>query len=59
MEKPVLVLTGVDGNAFSILGQARKVARANNMDWKPIMDEVLSGDYDHLLQTMMKWFDVK
>ena len=58
MNKPVLRLSGNDGNAFAILGNARKVARQNNMDWEPIQKEAMSGDYNHLLQTMMKYFDV-
>lgn len=57
--KPVLELTGQDGNAFAILGKARRVALANKMDWKQIEEEATSGDYDHLLQTMMKYFEVE
>lgn len=30
--KPILKLTGIDGNAFVILGTAEKVAKANNLD---------------------------
>ena len=56
--KPTLELLGHDGNAFAILGKASRVARENNMDWKAISEEAMSGDYDHLLQTMMKYFDV-
>jgi len=60
-KKPVVELSGHDGNAFIILGKCRKAAiRA---DWpydkvKMIMDEMQSGDYDNLLQTAMKYFDV-
>lgn len=56
--KPTLHLLGKDGNAFIILGEAKKVAKQNNMDWEKIRQEATSGDYDHLLQTMMKYFDV-
>lgn len=56
--KPKLELIGRDGNAFLILGLARKVALKNNMDWKLIENEATSGDYDHLLATMMKYFEV-
>jgi len=59
MNKPVLKLTGGDGNAFAVLGTAQRIARENNMDWAPIMKEATSGDYNHLLQTMMKYFDVE
>ncbi len=57
-EKPVLELLGQDGNAFAILGRASLIARKNNMDWDMISDEAMSGDYDHLLQMMMKYFEV-
>jgi len=59
MEKPKLELLGQDGNAFSILGKAQRVARQNNMDWDKIKQEAMGGDYDHLLQTMMKYFEVE
>lgn len=57
-KKPELRLTGIDGNAMAILAAARRVALANNMDWRLIHREAISGDYDHLLQTMMKHFEV-
>ena len=57
--KPVLKLLGQDGNAFAILGMAQRVARKNNMDWVKIQKEAMNGDYDHLLQIMMKYFEVE
>lgn len=57
--KPVLEIIGQDGNAFAILGKAQRVARQNNMDWEEIRTEAMSGDYDHLLQTMVKYFEVE
>ncbi len=59
MKKPKLKLVGENGNAFAILGQAMKVAKKNDMDWNKIQKEATSGDYNHLLQTMMKYFDVE
>lgn len=60
--KPTLVLCGEDGNAFMILGKAQRVAR--KAGWaegkvKLMMKEATSGDYDHVLQTMMKYFEVE
>ena len=57
--KPLLKIIGKDGNAFAILGEARKVALKNNMDWNTIQVEATSGDYNNLLVTMMKYFEVK
>ena len=59
IKKPTLTLVGNDGNAFAILGKAARVARENKMDWDKISKEAMSGDYDHLLQTMCKYFDVE
>ncbi len=59
VSKPVLKVIGGDGNAFAILGAARRVALKNKMDWEAIQKEAMSGDYNHLLCTMMKYFDVK
>lgn len=56
--KPELRLLGKDGNAFLILAAARRVALANDMDWYKIQQEAQSGDYNHLLQVMMKYFEV-
>jgi hypothetical protein len=54
-------LTGEDGNAFFILGRCQTAARKAGLS-KEEMDrfdqEARSGDYDTLLQTCMKWFDV-
>jgi hypothetical protein len=57
-EKPKLELIGHDGNAFSILARARRVALDNDMDWQEIERIATSGDYDHLLATMMEYFEV-
>ncbi len=53
-------LTGEDGNAFSILGRVRHAIRESN---HPELEdafwhEATSGDYDHLLQTCMRYVEV-
>lgn len=60
--KPVLRLTEEDGNAFVLIGKARRVARAAGWpeeEVEAMMNEATSGDYDHLLATLMEWFDVE
>jgi hypothetical protein len=55
-------LIGEDGNAFSILGKVRKALRKGNVpsqEIESIMDEAMSGDYDELLQTVMKYVTVE
>lgn len=55
-----LSLTGKDGNAFAILGEAHKVLRANGkQDLISDFDkEATAGNYDVLLATCMSWFEV-
>lgn len=47
-----------DGNAFAIIGAGRreleKLGRHNEV--AAFTEEMTSGDYDHLLQTIIKWF---
>jgi len=60
-EKPKLRLTGADGNAFMLLGlasRAMKKAGWSEEKRNVVMDEAKSGNYNHLLQTLMKYFDV-
>ena len=54
-------LTGNDGNAFAILGNCQKAARQAGLTKDQIdefVNEAMSGDYDHLLHTCMKYFEV-
>ena len=53
-------LVGEDGNAFSILGRVSKAMRRAGIDSteiKEFTDEAMSSDYNHLLQTVMKWVE--
>jgi hypothetical protein len=54
-------LAGQDGNAFAILGRTRVALRRGHVSPEAIdafIKEATSGDYDHLLQTVMKWVSV-
>ena len=55
-------LTGVDGNAFMLLGVCRKAARNakySNEQIEAFLAEAMAGDYDHLLVTCCEWFEVR
>jgi hypothetical protein len=60
-ERPVLTLIGQDGNAFSILGKARRTLRqaGRGDEWAAFEAEATSADYQHLLAVVMKWFEVE
>ena len=49
-------ITGSQGNAFVIMGYARQYAKQLGMDSKPIIDEMMSGDYENLLEVFDKNF---
>ena len=57
-----VMLSGQDGNAFAVLGHCREAARDAGLADEEIaafMDEAMTGDYDHLLQTTMRWFGIR
>jgi hypothetical protein len=49
-------LTGPQGNAFALLAVAKQLAEALERDPTPILDEMRSGDYEHLLQVFDREF---
>ena len=54
-------LTGVDGNAFAILGAVQRSLKKSGVDAEvsnEFLDEATSGDYDHLLATVKRWVTV-
>jgi ribosomal protein S9 len=55
-------LTGNDGNAFAIMGavsKALKKAGATAEEVEEYMNESMSGDYNNLLRTAMRWVNVE
>lgn len=65
MDKPKLQLIGKDGNVFSIMARARKkIVEWNRTHPDKLIDvdefqrEAIKGDYDHVIQTCMKYFEV-
>ena len=56
MDKVKMKLVGIDGNAFSILGRFSLEARRSGWkeeEIKKVTKEAMSGDYNHLLVTIM------
>lgn len=51
-----------DGNAFMLLGKCQRAARQAGWTpdrWTKLREEAMSGDYDHLLATLLREFDEK
>jgi hypothetical protein len=56
-------LTTGDGNAYVILGTIRRAVLGAGLPdgkqvWQAFHAEATRGDYDHLLATAMRWFDI-
>jgi hypothetical protein len=47
---PVIDLTGPEGNAFCLMGYARKFARQLGLNSDTIIQQMMSGDYENLVQ---------
>jgi hypothetical protein len=61
-EKPLIKLTGTDGNAWAIMGNAMRGLKRAGYTKEEIdqyQKEAMSGDYGHLLQVTMEWCDVE
>ena len=60
--KHKLVLIGADGNAFNLLGLARRAAHQaawSKERWEQVRDRATAGGYENLLAVLMEEFDVE
>lgn len=60
-KRPRVKLVGTDGNAFSIIGKVSSALRKAGYSPEQIAEfrsEAMSGDYNNVLVTAMKWCDV-
>ncbi len=59
--KPTVKLIGEDGNAFAIMGRCRRAAISAGWTKDQItkvLNEMMSSDYNNLLQVAAKYFKV-
>lgn len=52
----VIDLSSPDGNAFALIGYATRFARQLNLDATQIREEMMAGDYEHLVAVFDKYF---
>ena len=55
-------LIGQDGNAFAIIGTVKQALRKGNVpsdDIDEFVVEAMSGDYNNVITTALKWVTVK
>ena len=57
VSRPTIIdLTGPQGNAFYLIGFATKNARKFGLNGLDIVEEMKSGDYEHLVSTFDNYF---
>lgn len=55
--QPIVIdIDGPDGNAYVLMGHVKNWCKQCGIDYKPILDEMTSGDYEHLLSVIEKNF---
>ena len=62
MKKPTVKLIDTDSNAFAIMGKVHAALKEAGYTKEQIDDfyaEAASGDWDHLLRTVMEWVEVE
>ena len=52
----VIDLNGPEGNAFCLMGYARRFAGQLGLDSRKITQEMMSGDYENLLKVFDRYF---
>ena len=52
----IIDLTGPDGNAFALMGYAMRFAKQLGKDGKAITNEMMSGDYENLIEVFEREF---
>ena len=52
----VIDLTGPDGNAFALMSYANRFSKQLGLDGKAIVEEMMAGDYENLLQVFDGYF---
>lgn len=49
-------LTGPDGNAFALMGYARRFAKQLGIDSNQVIGEMMRGDYENLINVFDSYF---
>lgn len=53
---PIIDLTGPQGNAFFLMGQASRYAHQLGLDSDMIINEMKSGNYENLVKVFDRYF---
>lgn len=55
-DNKIIDLTGPNGNAFYLLGVAQDAAKQLGLDSEAIINDMMSGEYEHLIEVFEKHF---
>lgn len=55
-KRPVIDLKGQQGNAFYLLGYAKKLSKQLNLNFALIEEEMTSSDYENLIKVFDDYF---
>lgn len=55
-KKIVVDLTGPQGNAFWLIGYAKRIGKQLGYNLQEMEDELTSGDYENLIEVFDKYF---
>lgn len=55
-QKRVVDLDGPDGNAFFLMGLARRICKEMGADPDPVIADMTNSDYEHLIDTFDRYF---
>ena len=55
-DKQEIDLTGPDGNAFVLLGHAKRLSTTHGMDGDKVCADMMNGDYEHLVRVFDSYF---
>ena len=56
VQERVIDLTGPEGNAFCLMGYARRFAGQLGLDSRKICEEMMAGDYENLVNVFDQYF---
>lgn len=54
----VINISGPEGNAFMIIGVIKRVFRQAGLDFGPVREDMMSGDYAHLLEVARRYVTI-
>lgn len=52
----IIDLTGPEGNAYCLMGYARRFAGQLGLDSRKVIEEMMQGDYENLLKVFDSYF---